>query len=124
MVNLVDLLKKYEDVERDDLNTRSILVLEMIEKILAYPSLASHTNENILKVDECVQQLVGDLRKDKQYLFSVRISKMWKKREYILQLAKTQNTIKSDYMDDIQYHEEIKWLRDERTKLIMKKAEN
>jgi hypothetical protein len=120
MPNLMDLIENYEAVERADLDTRAVLVLEMIEETITYPPLESITKRNVSRVDVCVQQLVKDLRKNKQYLFAVRISKTWKKREQLLKLGKNWHEIKDDFMDEIEYHEEIKWLRDERDRLTMK----
>jgi hypothetical protein len=120
MPHITDLVKKYESVKRENLDSRAILVLEMIEHSITYPPLEHITKTDISNIDACVQQLVRDLRKDKQYLFSVRISKTWKKREHLCQLAKTWHEIHKDYMDEIEYHEEIKWIKDERKRLIMK----
>jgi beta-galactosidase GanA len=120
MTHLMELVKNYEAVKREDLDTRAILVLEMIRVTLAYPPVEPLTKKDISKVDEYVQQLVKDLRKNKQYLFAVRISKTWEKREHLLQLAKNWHEIKNDFMDEIEYHEEIKWLRDEGERLTMK----
>lgn len=105
------------------MDTRSILVLTMIEKTITYPPLETFTKQEILKVDENVQKLVRDLKRDKQYLFSVRISKIWKKREQLLQLAENWHKIDKDYLDEIEDHQEIKWLRDERRKLTKKQRE-
>ncbi|PNX51004.1 MAG: hypothetical protein BV458_12210 [Thermoplasmata archaeon M9B2D] len=94
----------------------------MIEKTITYPPLETFTKKDILNTGECVQQLVRDLRKKKEYLFAVRISKIWKNREHLCQLGKSWHEIKDDFMDEIEYHEEIRWLRDERTKRIKKQG--
>jgi len=39
MPHLRDLIKNYEAVKSDELDTRAILVLEMIEKTITYPPL-------------------------------------------------------------------------------------
>lgn len=118
MPHLIDLIKEYQKVKKEDLDTRTVFVLEMIEKVITYPPTEQVTSNDILKIDEYTQHLVKDLRKDKEYLRSVRISKIWKKREHLLQLAKNWHEIDKDYIDEIEYHQEIKWLRDERRKLI------
>ena len=118
-----DLIENYELTNREDLDTRSILVLQMIEHSITYPPLEKLTKKDLSIIDESVKQVVRDLRKNEQYLFSVRISKIWKKREHLCQLAKTSHQVKQDYMDSIEYHEEIKWLRDEREKLASKNTE-
>jgi hypothetical protein len=123
MRHLTDLIKNYETVKSEELDARAILVLEMIEKTITYPPLESFTKKDISKTGECVQQLVRDLRKKKQYLFAVRISKIWKNREHLCQLAMNWHEISDDFMDEIEYHEEIKWLRDERKKLIKKQSD-
>ena len=120
MSHIMSLVKECETLTREDLDARAILVLEMIEISITYPPLEKTTKKEISKVDECVKQLIKDLRKNKQYLFSVRISKIWKKREHLCELAKIWHQVKQDYMDNIEYHEEVKWLRDERKRLIKK----
>ena len=117
MHHITNLLEKYEATKREDLDTRSIFVLEMIEHTITFPPLEKFTKKDLSKIDACVKQLVRDLRRDKQYLFSVRISKIWKKREHLCELAKISHELEQDYMDNIEYHEEIKWLRDERKRL-------
>jgi len=124
MSHIIELLKEYEKVKKNDLDTRAIFVLEMIERVITYPPVEPHTGKDISIINENVQRLVKDLRKDKQFLFSVRISKIWKKREHLVQLAKNWHEIKNDFMDEINYHEEIKWLRVERLKLIVKQRES
>ncbi len=123
MSHMIELLKKYEKVEKKDLDTRAILVLDMIERVITYPPVESFTRKEISTVNGNVQRLVKDLRSDEQFLFSVRISKIWKNREHLLQLAETGHEIQKDYMDEIEYHEEIKWLIEERKRLIVKQRE-
>jgi len=123
MGQLKDLIKEYENAKKADLDYKAILVLEMIEKTITYPPLETFTKKDISNTGECVQQLVRDLRKKKQYLFAVRISKIWKNREHLCQLGKSWHEIKDDFMDEIEYHEEIRWLRDERMKRIKKQGE-
>lgn len=123
MGQLKDLIKEYENAKKADLDYKAMLVLEMIEKTITYPPLETFTKKDISNTGECVQQLVKDLKKNKQYLFAVRIAKIWKNREHLCQLGKSWHEIKDDFMDEIEYHEEIRWLRDERTKLIKKQGE-
>jgi hypothetical protein len=124
MSQLKDLIKDFEALKSEDLDTRAILVLDMIEKTITYPSLETFSKKDILKTGECVQKLVRDLRKNKQYLFAVRISKIWKNREHLCQLAKNWHEIRDDFMDEIEYHEEVKWLRDEQVRLTQKKVKH
>ena len=112
-----DLIQEYEATKRGDLDQRALLVLQMIENSITYPPLERITKKDLSKIDECITQLVKDLRKDKQYLFSVRISKIWKKRKHLCEQAELWHEVKDDYMDSIEYHEEVKWLRDERKRL-------
>lgn len=123
MSHILELLKEYEKVRNNDLDTRAIFVLEMIERVITYPPVESFTSEEISSIDEHVKCLVKDLRRKRKFLFSVRISKIWKNREHLLQLAKNWHAIKDDFMDEIEYHDEIKWLREERRKLIVKQRE-
>jgi hypothetical protein len=123
MTHISELLEEYEQAKKEDLDSRAILVLEMIEHSITYPALERITEKELSNIDACVQQLVRDLRKDKQYLFSVRIAKTWKKREHLCDLAMTWHEVNKDYMDEIEYHEEIKWIKDELMRLTMKKHE-
>ena len=112
-----ELIEEYETTKRGDLDERAILVLHMIENSITYPPLERITTKDLSKIDECITQLVKDLRRDKQYLFSVRIEKIWKKRKHLCEQAKLSHEVKDDYMDAIEYHEEVKWLRNERKRL-------
>ena len=118
MPHLIDLIKEYKKLKEKDLNVRSIFVLEMMEKVITFPPTEPYSEKDVSVIDEYVSQLVRDLRRDKQYLFSVRISKIWKQREHLIQMAKTWHEVQKDYIDEIEYHQEIKWLRDKRRKLI------
>lgn len=118
MPHLIDLIEEYRKVKKDDLDMRMVFVLEMIEKAITYPPTEPITSSDVQAIGEYTERLVKDLRKDKQYLCSVRISKIWKKRKHLCQLAETWHEIDKDYIDEIEYHEEIKWLRDERMKLL------
>lgn len=120
MREVYDLLKEYESAKKEDLDTRSIIVLELIEHAITYPPLERISEKDLSKIDKYVKQLVEDLRRDKQYLFSVRISKIWKKRVHLCELAKIWHEVQDDYMDNLEYHEEVKWLRSERKRLIKK----
>ena len=110
MPHLIDLIEEYRKVKKDDLDRRMVFVLEMIEKAITYPSTEPITSSDVQAMDEYTNQLVKDLRKDRQYLCSVRISKIWKKRRHLCQLAEISHEIDKDYIDEIEYHEEIKWL--------------
>jgi hypothetical protein len=118
MQHIDELIEEYEATKREDLVARSILVLQMIEHSITYPPLRKITEEDLSEIDRYVKQLVKDLRKDDQYLFSVRLMKIWKKREHLCELAKLWHEVKNDYMDSLEYHEEVKWLRDERKRII------
>ena len=117
MQHIDELIEEYEATKREDLVARSILVLQMIEHSITYPPLRKITEEDLSEIDRYVKQLVKDLRKDDQYLFSVRLMKIWKKREHLCELAKLWHEVKNDYMDSLEYHEEVKWLRDERNRM-------
>ncbi len=120
MQGISSLIEDFEKAKKEDLDARSIVVLQMIEHSITYPPLEHLTKKDLSKIDQCVKQLIRDLRKNEQYLFSVRISKIWEKREHLCELAKLSHQVKHDYMDNIEYHEEIKWLRDERERLTRK----
>ncbi|MFW9805605.1 MAG: hypothetical protein ACFFFK_02605 [Candidatus Thorarchaeota archaeon] len=117
MQRIEDLIEECGNAKKMDLNKRATIVLQMIEHTITYPPLERITKDDLAEIDKCVKDLVKDLRKNKQYLFSVRISKIWGKREHLCELAKLWHQLKHDYMDNIEYHEEIKWLRNERKKL-------
>ena len=117
MQQIEDLIEECGKAKKMDLNKRTIIVLQMIEHTITYPPLEKISKDDLSEIDRCVKDLVKDLRKNEQYLFSVRISKIWEKREHLCELAKMWHQLKHDYMDNIEYHEEIKWLRDERKKM-------
>jgi hypothetical protein len=118
MAQLIDLVHAYEKLKKEELQKRALLVLEMIERIITFPPVETITDKDITRVDGYVVELIQDLRRDKQYLFSVRIGKIWNKREQLLQLGKTWHEIQKDYIDEIEYHQEIKWLRDQRRRIL------
>ena len=118
MAQLIDLMHGYEKLQRNELDQRSIFVLEMIERVITYPPVETITEKETATIDRYVRETTRDLRRDKQYLFSVRIGKIWKKREHLVQLGKNWHLVQKDYMDEIEYHEEIKWLRDERRRIL------
>jgi hypothetical protein len=117
LIDLIDLIQNYEKLTKKNLHGRTILVLEMIERVITFPPVEPVSKEELAMIDGFVQEIMEDLRKDKQYLFSVRIGKIWKNRKHICQLGENWHKVKKDYMDDIEYHEEIKWLRDERKRI-------
>jgi hypothetical protein len=118
MAQLIDLMHSYEKLKKNELHKRSLLVLEMIERVITYPPVETISDKDISRVDGYVLELINDLRRDKQYLFSVRIGKIWDKREQLIHLGKTWHEIQKDYLDEIEYHQEIKWLRDERRRIL------
>jgi len=121
MGQLLDLIESYEKLKKNELHTRSILLLEMIERVITYPPVEAVSEEEIATIDGYVREIIRDLRKNNQYLFGLRIGKIWKNREHLVQLGKNWHMIQKDYMDEIEYHEEIKWLRDERIRILQKK---
>lgn len=118
LIDLIDLIQNYGKLTKKNLHGRTILVLEMVERVITFPPVESVSKEELSMIDGFVQEIMEDLRKDKQYLFSVRIGKIWKNRKHICQLGENWHKVKKDYMDDIEYHEEIKWLRDERKRIL------
>jgi hypothetical protein len=124
MGQITDLIKNYEKIENSELDKRALLVLEMIERVLTYPPLETISVKELSTIDKNVLELTRDLRKKRKYLFSTRLSKIWKTKNHLLQLAKNWHDVKDDFMDEIEYHEEIKWLKDEQARLSKKIKEN
>ncbi len=118
MAQLFDLIQSYDKLTKKELHKRTILVLEMIERVITYPPVEAVSDKEISTIDGYVHEIIRDLRKNKQNLFSVRIGKIWKTRDHLIQLGKNWHMVQKDYMDEIEYHEEIKWLKDERRKII------
>ena len=115
---VLDLIQSYEKLKKNELHQRTILVLEMIERVITYPPVESVTDEELSTIDQYVRDVINDLRRDKEYLFSVRIAKIWKMQDHLIQLGKNWHNVQEDYMDEIEYHEEIKWLKDERKRIL------
>ena len=115
---VLDLIQSYEKLKKNELHQRTILVLEMIERVITYPPVESVTDEELSTIDQYVRDVINDLRRDKEYLFSVRIAKIWKMRDHLIQLGKNWHNVQEDYMDEIEYHEEIKWPKDERKRIL------
>jgi hypothetical protein len=113
MSHLTDLVDRFYQTSKADQNTKIRLVLEMIEYTITYPPAQSIENYEISFVRRCVQRVIRIIEARGEHLLADRIDKIWKKREHLLQIAENAHHLKGDYMDDIEYHEEIMWLRNQ-----------
>ncbi len=113
MSHLKKLTEEFVETTELDQKMRIRLVLEMIEYGITYPPQETIEPNELKAVKNCVHQLINELEYDGEHLFADRIHKLWKKREHLLRIAENAHRLKNDYMDDIEYHEEIKWIRDQ-----------
>ncbi len=113
MSHLKDLVKLFEEANELDLNQRLKLVLEMIEYSITYPPSEAIEPVEIASVTNCVHASIKQIESAGHHLLADRIHKIWKKRGHLLQIAENAHQLKHDYMDDLEYHEEIMWIRSE-----------
>ncbi len=113
MSHLTDLVDKFYLTGKADENMKIRLVLEMVEYTITYPPAQQIENYEISFVRRCVQRVIRIIEARGEHLLADRINKIWKKREHLLQIAENAHHLKKDYMDDIEYHEEIMWLRNQ-----------
>ncbi|MFX1263083.1 MAG: hypothetical protein ACFFAZ_13430 [Promethearchaeota archaeon] len=111
MSRLTDLIKQFKDEDRKNVKERTVLVLEMVQYALTYPPLGDITEKEQSSIYRCICELAKDLD-DK--VFAARLKKMWKRRKHLLQIAENAHEVSRDYMDNLEYHEEIAWLVEER----------
>ena len=111
MSHLKDLVGLFEESNELSLNLRLKLVLEMIEYSITYPPIEKIEPTETASVTECVHEIIKQIECEDEHLLADRIHKIWKKRGHLLQIAANAHQMKHDYMDDLEYHEEVKWLR-------------
>jgi len=113
MSHLKDLVSLFKETDDTEYNMRMKLVFEMMEYSLTYPPPETIEPTETKNVANCVHAVIKEVEDRGDHLLADRIHKIWKKREHFLQIAENAHHLKGDYMDDIEYHEEIKWIRDE-----------
>ena len=111
MSHLNDLVGMFKETNELNLNLRLKLVLEMIEYSITYPPKETIEPIEIASVTDCVHAVIKQIEDAGKHLLADRIHKIWKKRGHLLQIATNAHHLKQDYMDDLEYHEEIMWLR-------------
>ena len=111
MSHLKDLVRLFEETNELDLNLRLKLILEMMEYSITYPPPETIEPVEIAAVTDCVHAVTKQIESAGEHLLADRIHKIWKKRGHLLQIAENAHHMRHDYMDDLEYHEEILWIR-------------
>lgn len=119
MSHLTDLIREFKAEDRKNVEARTAIVLEMVQYGLTYPPLGNITEKEESSVYSCICDLTKDLD-DK--IFAARLKKTWKRREHLLLIAQNAHEYARDYMDNLEYHEEIAWLVEERKSHRRKKT--
>jgi hypothetical protein len=112
MSHLKDLIEKFDNTSLSKHQVRTRLVLEMVAFTIRYPPSDLIDPAEIAAVDICVHTVIDEIEARKDHLFADRIGKIWKKRDYLLQLAYNAEHTSNNYMDVLEYHEEVKWIKD------------
>jgi hypothetical protein len=116
MSPLSEILASFDKKDASDRDGRALIVLQMIEFTVTYPPLGKITENELQEVEARVDSLVKQYKR--RSLFARRIHKIWRRREHLLQLVKIAHSTEGDYMDVIEYHEEVAWLREQQRKLL------
>jgi hypothetical protein len=111
MSYLKELVEKFYKTDDEDYHDRLCIVLEMIEYTVTYPRPDTVEEWELIAVDACVKRATSELEAKKEHLLAKRVNKIWKKRDQLLEIAENAHHVKGDYMDNMEYHEEIKWIR-------------
>ncbi len=114
MSHLKYLVEQFDEADESELGTRVALALDMIEFVVSYPQSEICDDEEISSVTKRVHLVTTALEAKGQHLFADRICKIWRKRNHLLMIAENAYHLRGDYMDDLEYHEEIKWIRDQK----------
>ena len=112
MSYLKELVERFYKTKDEDYHARLCILLEMVEFTVTYPRPGRVEEWELIAVDACVKRATSELEAKKEHLLAQRINKIWKKRDHLLQIAENAHHVKEDYMDNMEYHEEIKWIRD------------
>lgn len=114
MSHLKKLVEEFCNTDENELGMRVALVLEMMEFVLTYPPPEICDDVKMASLTKCVHIVTTALEAKGRHLFADRIGKIWRKRNRLLLIAENAHHLRGDYMDDIEYHEEIKWIRDQK----------
>jgi hypothetical protein len=116
MSHLSELLASFDKKETSDRDGRALIVLKMIEFAVTYPPLGNITEKELQEVGSRVESLMKQYKR--RSLFARRVHKIWQRRGHLLKLVEIAHSTEGDYMDVIEYHEEVAWLRDQQRRLI------
>jgi hypothetical protein len=107
------LAENYDETSNRDENLRVKLILEMIEYNITYPPPIRIETHELQAVNERVHHMTRELERKGQKLLAKRIHKIWEKRDHLLQIAENAHHLDHDFMDTLEYHEEIRWVRNQ-----------
>ncbi len=113
MSRLKCLAENYDETSKKDENLRVKLILEMIEYNITYPPPIRIETHELHAVNERVHEIIKELEGRGEKLLAKRIHKIWKKRNHLLQIAENAHHLDHDFMDTLEYHEEIRWIRNQ-----------
>ena len=115
MSYLDTLLDRFDTDEGNSLR-RAIDVLDMIEFSITYPACDTITKEGIKDIDARVKKIQAELRNDP--VLVRKIGRWWDKRETCQNTAKGVQSMGSDHISFLQYHERIISIRKAKVALI------
>jgi hypothetical protein len=110
-----ELMRLFQEDE-DDVEKRLSAVLGMLEFVLEHPFNCSLGEKQISAISSCIEEIRPQL--GKQPVMMKRISKIWKRRQHLLDVARYVHRHHEDYMDSIEYHQEVQWLKIQRRLLF------
>ena len=112
MSYLKELVERFYKTDDADYKARLCIALEMIEFTVSYPRPESVEEWELIAVDAGIKRVTSELEAKKEHLLAHRVNQIWKKRDHLLQIAENAHHVRDDYMDNMEYHEEVKWIRD------------
>ena len=112
MSHLKDLINHFSKTEESERDLRERLVLEMIDYTIMYPPPHS-VSEDLDNVAICIHKVVRELIEMGEHILARRIHKIWGQRDHLLQLAENASRVSHNYMDALEYHQEVKWVKKE-----------
>jgi hypothetical protein len=115
MSKLSKLVRDFKTANKYNPTGRIVDALEMIEYVLQYPIPTGITEDELRKVEQCIQHVINE--SDDVRLCEI-ISKWWDKKEQLRKLAERSHRISNDYIDRIHYHEEIAKIRRVKTEIL------
>jgi len=108
MSKLSTLVRDFETAYKSNSARRIVDALEMIEYVLQYPRPTCITEDELMKVEQCIQHVINE---SNDVRLCEIIRKWWDQKEHLRELAERSNRVSRNYIDRIHYHEEIAKIR-------------